>query len=86
MAVESACQVLGGETLAWVGQTPVAARVRRGKGTVMAIGFGSLFNDANMGSSWMTEPDAATRRRFDLLFALVETLIEDRPLAKTPGE
>jgi hypothetical protein len=91
LEVEGACEILGGEPFMWVDQMPVAARVQYQKGWVMAVGFGSLLNDTGMGGHWMLTPDmGVTRRselepdlvtRYDLLFALMEALLEDRPVA-----
>jgi hypothetical protein len=78
--LEATCEILGGQPLMWVGKTPVAARTRYGKGSVMAVGFGSLLNDAGMGTNWTQEPDAELLTRFDVLFALMEALVEDRPM------
>jgi hypothetical protein len=75
----AACEVRGGEPFMWVGETPVAARFRFGKGTVMAIGFGSLMNDANMGYNWTAEPGQFERTVFDLLFMLIRSAVEDEP-------
>jgi hypothetical protein len=80
--VERAAEVSGGQTVARLGDHPVAAWTRHGQGSVMLIGFGSLFNDQNMGSYWIQEPDALTRARYDLFFNLTRTLVEDRPLAE----
>ncbi len=69
--VEAACAVGGGEPLYWAGDVPVAARTTHGKGTVIAIGFGRIFNDTGMGQHWMAEPDEATRTRFELWYRLL---------------
>ncbi|MFH1920677.1 MAG: hypothetical protein ABIP48_12410, partial [Planctomycetota bacterium] len=82
--VEACCHVTGGEPLLLVDQTPVGARAEHGKGSVMAIGVGSIFSDASMGHEWMTDPDAELLTRFDLFFALVEALVEDRPVVVPP--
>ena len=82
--LQATCQVVGGEPFMWVGQLPVAARVDHGKGSVMAIGFGSLFNDDGMGMYWTQDPDAELLNRFDVLFALVEALVEDHPIVAPP--
>ena len=81
--VERSCDVRGGEAIARLDDRPVAAMVRRGKGSVMVVGFGSLFNDRNMGGIWTIEPDSPTRARYDLLFALLRHLAEGKPL---PGK
>jgi hypothetical protein len=80
IAVQSGCQVDGGEPLLWVDQTPVAARARYGQGTVIAFGLATLLNDTGMGEHWMAEPAEATRTHFDLWYGLMRTLVEDRPL------
>ena len=90
LEVEGACEILGGEPFMWVDQMPVAARVAYQKGSVMVVGFGSLLNDTGMGGHWMLTPDmGVTYRselkpelvtRYDLLFALVEAVLEDRPV------
>lgn len=82
--LEATCEVFGGEPLVWVGSSPVAARARHGQGAVTAIGFGSCFNDESMGISWAEDPDAEMLTRFDVLFALVEAVVEDRPLVTAP--
>ncbi len=82
--LQAVCEIRGGEPIAWVGRTPVAARTRYGKGSVMALGFGSVFNDTGMGGHWMLQPNAATRTRFDLYFALLRALVEDKPIEAGP--
>jgi hypothetical protein len=74
--VRWSCRISGGEPLAWVGDTPAAARVRLGEGSVTVIGFGSLFNDANMGYHWLPEPSAETRARYEVLYALLRTWLD----------
>lgn len=78
--VDLAYEVAGGEPVARLGPRPVAAVTEHGKGRVMVIGFGSLFNDHRMGMTWMLEPDAETRQRYDVLFALVGSLLRDEPV------
>jgi hypothetical protein len=70
-SLESSCQIAGGEPLAWLGEVPVAAQVRFGQGAVTAIGFGSLYNDANMGYHWLPEPSLAILQRYETLYALL---------------
>jgi len=88
--VSRSCQIRGGNTLLWIDQMPVAAEVRFGKGRVIAVGFGSLWNDASMGGEWSLVPeettllrsdvDPALLERYDLLFAFLRALAEDEPL------
>ena len=80
--LEAVCEIQGGTPVLWVNATPVAAQTRYGQGSVMAIGFGSLFNDATMGSTWMTEPDAEMLTRFDLLFSVVRAAAQDEPVVQ----
>ncbi len=61
----------GDEPIGWWNEHVVAARSRHGQGTVTAIGFGSLFNDAAMGFHWLPEPDAETLERYEALYALL---------------
>ena len=56
----------------------MAASADFGQGTVTAIGFGGLFNDANMGFHWLAEPDADTLARYELLYALLRASIGPR--------
>jgi hypothetical protein len=45
---------------------------------VVALGFGSRFSDAQMGVTGDVVPDAELRQVFDLQFALVRSLMQDR--------
>ncbi len=83
--VEMAFEVEGGQPVGRLGQRPVAATVRYQRGSVMAVGFGEFFNDANMGYSWTADPDPETLRRYDTLFALLRSLIDDEPVAAPPA-
>lgn len=80
IAVATACQIEGGEPFMWVGETPVAARARYGEGTVTAIGFGSLINNQSMGTTWVAEPGTGELKIYSLLFELIESVVEDRPV------
>ncbi|MEN6405393.1 MAG: DUF4350 domain-containing protein [Thermoguttaceae bacterium] len=82
--VAGANEVVGGQPVAKLDQYPVAATARYGRGSVMAIGFGSLWNDKRMGEHWMLEPDKATKARYDVLFALLRSWLDDRPLPSSP--
>lgn len=77
--VEGACEVIGGQPIAKLDKYTVAAVARHGKGSVMAVGFGSLWNDTRMGESWMMEPDATTKARFDVLFGLAGRFFDGKP-------
>ena len=71
LELQMSCTVQGGQPLAQVGSTPVAAQVQCGEGLVTVVGFGSLFNDAAMGFHWLPEPDEVTRQRYDALYYLL---------------
>ena len=47
--VAAANEVVGGQPVARLAEWPVAAAAKFGKGSVMAVGFGSLWNDKSMG-------------------------------------
>jgi hypothetical protein len=84
--IASAKEVVGGEPLAKLDKLPVAAVTRYQKGTVMAIGFGSLWNDKRMGEHWMMDPDAATQARYDVLFAFLRNFFDGKPFPAPPPE
>ena len=78
MPVENALEITGGEPLVQLGDSNVAAWVRRGKGIVVVIGFGSRFSDANMGVTGDVEPNEDLRKVFDLQFALLRAMVENK--------
>jgi hypothetical protein len=79
LPVEHAWEVVGGQRVASLGgERTVCATARYGQGLAMAVGFGSVFNDAGMGGQWWHHPDAAERLRYDTLFALLRLLVEDK--------
>ena len=90
LPIRRACTVTGGERVARLGTAPVAAVAKFGdddkQGAVMAVGFGSVFNDSNMGGSWMQQPTAGvlfesnTYVRYNVQFALLRSLMTDRPV------
>jgi len=73
--IDSAFQLEGGEPIMWVENTPVAARVRHGKGTVTVVGFGSRFADAYMGVTGDVVPDDQLRKVFDLQFMILKNIV-----------
>ncbi len=97
MQISAANEIAGGRTIGKLGQRTVAAIAQYGKGTVLAVGFASLFIDKNMAdtswmeknideqSLWMLEPDAAMRLRYEVLYALVRLLVEDKPIVPAPA-
>ena len=82
IAVSGACRISGGTPLVWVDGMPVAARTGYGQGKVTAIGFGAVFNDEALGSSWSADPTPDILTRGDLLFALLRDLVEGKPIAR----
>jgi hypothetical protein len=91
--IARANEVAGGQPVARLAEWPVAAAARFGKGSVLAVAFGSLWNDKSMGEhapkeawdlSWMFEPNAAVRARYDLLFGFLRSVLENKPLPAMP--
>ena len=79
--VDSAWEVSGGQSVATLnGERTVCAMAPYGKGQVMAASFGNMFNDRNLGNDWAHTPDHAERARYDVLFALLQRLVEDKPI------
>ena len=67
--LQASCEIVGGEPLAKWGKVVTAARVAFGQGSVTAVGFGSLFNDASMGYHWLQDPDETHLQRYEILYA-----------------
>jgi len=67
----AACRIDGGQPLALVDTTAVAAQATYGAGRVTVAGFGSLFNDAAMGFHWLPEPEPLIRQRYEALYYLL---------------
>jgi hypothetical protein len=77
--IRMSCEIRGGEPVALWGETPVASRIEFGAGTVTAVGFGSLFNDAAMGHHWLVEPDELMLGRYEVLYALLRAALPHQP-------
>ncbi|MGW8256212.1 MAG: hypothetical protein ACWGMZ_01880 [Thermoguttaceae bacterium] len=86
--IARACEIVGGESVARVGERSVAAIAKHGKGSVMAVGCASLWNDKNMGdlAMWMVEPDQGRRLCYDTLYALVRLLVENKAIEPTQSD
>ena len=69
-------EVTGGSVVARFLNRPVAAMVSYGKGRVLVIGFGSLFNDKNMDKTWLAEPDSIVMKRYNAFYALIRLAVE----------
>jgi hypothetical protein len=89
--VTGAKQVSGGQPVGKLDKLPVVAKAKYGKGSVMVIGCGSLWNDKQMGelesepgSGWMLDPDATVKARYEVLFALLRSLLDNKPLPMSP--
>ena len=78
--VERAWEIAGGRPVATLGTRPIAAVAPKGKGLVMAVGFGALWNDAGMGFEWTEKPDAEMLSRYQALFAVMQLLVEGKPV------
>jgi len=84
LELSACCRVSGGQAIAQVGDVPVAAQVRYGRGTVTAVGFGSLFNDASMGYHWLQEPNEQTLAVYEVLYHLLRTSLPAEPNTAAP--
>jgi len=71
--------VSGGTPLARIGDAPVVAQARLGRGRVTVIGFSTAFDDARMGYSWQPQPDAALRARYKILYAFLHAALDPQP-------
>jgi hypothetical protein len=84
--VEHAWEVFGGKSFATLnGERAVCATSEYGKGLVMVVSFGTMFNDRNMGGKWSKDPSPEERTRYDVLFALLRRLVKDEPLVVPAG-
>ncbi len=97
--VDSAWQVSGGTSVAAVhaklekrdpreadsyADQTICAVASYGKGLVMIVSFGNMFNDGNLGTDTWHDPTPAERARYDLLFALLQRLVEDKQPVAVP--
>jgi hypothetical protein len=82
--VAGVCEVSGGVPFAFVGDKPVGATLKFGKGSVTAIGFGVRFNDLNMGVTGDVVPDEKLREVYEVEYRLLRSLIEG-PAATQPA-
>ncbi len=73
--IESAHQVMGGRPDVLLNGSPIGATVRYGKGSVTAVGYGSLFSDSRMGVTGDVVPDEQLRSVYDLEFKLFRQII-----------
>ena len=78
LAVSAAWAVDGGAPLATLAGRTVAAVARKGRGAVLAVGFGSRFSDAEMGASPDIVPKPEQRKAFEFQFALLRQIVESR--------
>ena len=83
--VEAAHEIVGGQALFHLDGRPVGAVARRGKGLVVALGFGSRFADPSMGVTGDVVPDTDLRKVFDLQFALLRAIVQDQLPAAAPA-
>ena len=76
--IDAAYEISGGQPLFHLEGKPIGSIARHGKGSVVAIGFGSRFSDANMGVTGDVEPNEDLRKVFNLQFALMRAIVEDK--------
>ncbi len=84
LRIESAYPVAGGQPIISLNDSPIAATVHHGQGSVTVIGFGSLFVDARMGVTGDIVPDESLRTVFDLEFALLRQIISTEDQGQPP--
>lgn len=73
------CEITGGTPLATWNDKVAAAQMAVGKGSVTAIGFGSLFNDGAMGYHWLVPPEPETMQRYNALYTLLRAALQEGP-------
>jgi hypothetical protein len=94
--VDHAWDIKGGTPFASLnGERTVCAVKEFGKGLVMVVSFGTMFNDRNMAGprpeakvqleDWAKDPTPEERTRFDVLFAILKRLVKDEPLVVPPA-
>jgi hypothetical protein len=77
MTTGPAFEVSGGErVLATIGGRPVAASVKMGRGSVTAVGFGSRFNDSNMGVTGDVVPGDELQNVYGVQYGLLRWIVE----------
>lgn len=86
MPLLASCRIDGGQPIARIGETPVAAQVRHGGGLVTVVGFGSLFNDTAMGTHWLPPPEQETLQRYGVLYGLLQASLPYKLQSAQAGE
>jgi hypothetical protein len=84
IAVTTAREVLGAASIITLNGKSVAGSVKRGKGSLTVIGFGSRFCDSDMGITGDQPPDANMRAVYELEFSLLRSIAEGRALSPPP--
>jgi hypothetical protein len=82
--IETAVRVVGGKPFAWIDKTPIGATIAHGKGTVTVLGFGSRFDDTNMGVTGDVEPNDDQKKVYAVEFSLLRAIVEGKPLDQPP--
>ena len=80
--VDKAVTISGGESFATIAGKTVGAWTSFGDGAVYVVGFGTRFNDFNMGVTGDTIPDPEMRKVYDLEYALLRWIVEGALSAK----
>jgi hypothetical protein len=81
--VERASTITGGKPFATVAGKNVGAWTTHGEGSVFVVGFGTRFNDFNMGVTGDTIPDPEMRKVYDLQYALLRWIVEGTAYPKS---
>ena len=74
--IKNSMEVVGGEPMAHLGTTAVAAKVKYGKGEVMAIGFATRFTDNEMGFVADVTPKGELIPVFEYVYAMMRAATE----------
>jgi hypothetical protein len=74
--VDKAVTISGGDPFATIAGKTVGAWTSFGDGAVYVVGFGTRFNDFNMGVTGDTVPDAEMRKVYDLEYDLMRWIVE----------
>jgi hypothetical protein len=75
--VDAAFEIVGGEPLGRLGETPVAATTRCGAGSVTVVGFGSRFTDAQMGVTGDVVPNDELKAVYEFEYAMLRAIVGD---------
>ncbi|MBN2533839.1 MAG: hypothetical protein JXB88_13165 [Spirochaetales bacterium] len=76
LPLPSSLAVQGGSPFISVNEKPVGAYREFGSGTITVIGFGSLFNDDNMGNYFDVIPTEELLKKYTIEYDIIRSIIE----------